>query len=91
MDTNGNGGNSGGNAVGTQTGTIGSNSDEVNDALSQLQASVSGFVQQAQASQESLIAVINQMSQQLQATNSKVQQNSALIERLSNWISSNRR
>jgi len=65
--------------------------DEVNDALRQLQASVSGFVQEAQASMESLIALVNQMSQQLQATNSKVQQNSALIERLSSWIGSNRR
>ena len=65
--------------------------DEVNDALRQLQASVSGFVQEAQASMESLIALANQMSQQLQATNSKVQQNTTLIERLSSWIGSNRR
>jgi hypothetical protein len=31
------------------------------------------------------------MGQQLRATDSKVQQNAALIERLSNWIAGNRR
>ena len=86
MDTGVNNGNSGGNAVGTQTGTAGSNPDDVNDALSQLQATVSGFAQEAQASTESLMALVNQMGQQLQATDSKVQQNAALIEKLSSWI-----
>jgi hypothetical protein len=65
MDTNVNNGNSGDNPDGTQTGTTDSNPDEVNDALRQLQATVSGFVQEAQASAESLIALVNQMSQQL--------------------------
>jgi len=66
--------NSGANTVGTQTGTPGSSSDEVNDALRQLQASVSDFVQEAQASTESLIAPVSQMSQQFRATDSQVQQ-----------------
>jgi signal transduction histidine kinase len=90
MDTNANSGNSGANAVGTQTGTTVSNSDEVNDALRQLQATVSAFVQEAQGSTERLIALVNQMSQQLRATDSKMQQNAALIERLSSWSASNR-
>ena len=90
MDTNLNNGNSGGNAVGTQTGTTGSNPDEVNDALGQLQATISGFVQEAQASTESLVALVNQMSKQLRAIDSKAQQSAALIERLSSWIASNR-
>jgi ABC-type transporter Mla subunit MlaD len=90
MDTNVNNESSGANAVGTQTGTPGSNPDDVNDALRQLQATVSAFVQEAQAITESLIARDNQMSQQLRATDSKVQQSAALIERLSSWIESNR-
>jgi hypothetical protein len=83
MDTNVNNGNSGDDPDGTQTGTTDSNPDEVNDALRQLQATVSGFVQEAQASAESLI-------QQLRATDSTVQQNAALIERLSSWTANNR-
>jgi hypothetical protein len=91
MDANVNSGNSGGNAVGTQAGTTGSNPDEINDALGQLQATVSGFVQEVQASIESLIERDNQRSQQLRATDSKVQQHATLIERLSSWIADNRR
>ena len=91
MDTNVNNKNSAGNALGAQTGSTGSNPDDVTDALRQLQATLSGFVQEAQASQESLIALMNQTGQQLQATDSKVQQNAALIERLSSWIAGNRR
>jgi hypothetical protein len=91
MDANVENGNSGGNAVGTQTGAAGSNPDEINDALGQLQATVSGFVQEAQASIESLIERDNQRSRQLRATDSKVQQHASLIERLSGWIADNRR
>jgi ABC-type transporter Mla subunit MlaD len=90
MDTSVNNGNSGGNSVGTQTGSTGSNPDDVNDALSQLQATVSDFAQEAQAGTESLIALVNQMGQQLQATDSKVQQNATLIDRLSSWIANYR-
>jgi ABC-type transporter Mla subunit MlaD len=93
MDTNVNNGNSAGNSVGTQTETAGSSPDEVNAALAQLQATVSGFVQEAQAStekMENLIAHVNQMSRQLRATDSKTQQSAALIEKLSRWITSNR-
>jgi hypothetical protein len=85
-----NNGNSGDNAVGTQMGMTGSNPDEVNDALSQLQATVSDFAQETQAGTESLIALVNPMGQQLQATDSKVQQNATLIDRLSNWIANYR-
>jgi len=60
-------------------------------AALRLQASVSSFAQQAQASQETLIALMSQMSQQLQATDSKVEQNARQIERLSSWITDNRR
>jgi hypothetical protein len=91
MDTNENTENSSDGSVGGQAGSAGSNPEEVNDAARQLQASVSSFLQEAQANQESLIALINQMGQQLRATDSKVQQNAALIERLSNWIAGNRR
>jgi len=52
MDTNVNNENSAGNALGAQTGSTGSNPDDVTDALRQLQATLSGFVQQAQAIQE---------------------------------------
>jgi hypothetical protein len=90
MDTNVNNRNSRGNAVGAQTGSTGSNPDEVNNALGQLQTTLSDFVQEAQSSTKSLIALVNQMSQQLRAADSKAQQNAALIERLSSRIASNR-
>jgi len=52
MDTTVNNQNSAGDTVATQTGSTGSNPDDVTDALRQLQATLSGFVQQAQAIQE---------------------------------------
>jgi ABC-type transporter Mla subunit MlaD len=91
MDTNISNGNSGGNAVGIQTGTTGSDPDELNDALGRLQATVSDFVQEFQASVEGHIARDNQMSQQLRANDSKLERNAAQIERLSSWIENNRR
>ena len=89
MDTNIS--NSSDSAVPAQTPPPEVNSSNVNNAAQQLETSVSRFSQGAQRNQESLIALIKQVSEQLRAIDAKAQKNSAELEKQKNWILNNRR
>jgi hypothetical protein len=82
---------SNGGAAGAQTTTVETNSDEVNDMAHQVEADVSNFEQQDDRNQQGLTALLQQMSQQLQAVNAQVQKDGTQIERLESWVKSNRR
>lgn len=78
--------NSDGEAMAAQTAPAEIDSDQVHDAAGRLQASVSGFAQEDEGYQGSLVAVIKQAGAQLGATNAKVQGNRAEIEKLASRI-----
>jgi hypothetical protein len=86
MDTHNNNSNSNEEAVGAQSAPAEINSGKVNDAAQQLQAAVSSFAQETQRNQESLIALIKQMSDQLRSTDAKGRADRAQIDKLASQI-----
>ena len=73
-------------AIGGQTAPAEPNPGEVHDAAQQMQESVSRFSQEDQSYQENLVTGIKQVSGQLRATDAKVQQNRADIDKLGSRI-----
>jgi hypothetical protein len=78
-------------ATGSQTASAEIDPGKVRDAAVQLQASVSRFAQEAETNQQSLVALIQQVSGQLQTIGAEVQKDRAQIDKLTSWIGSNRR
>jgi hypothetical protein len=78
-------------ATGAQTAPGELESDQVHDAAERLQASVSDFAREDEEQQQSLLTAMKRTAAQLRTTDAKMEENSAKIDKLANWIEDNRR
>lgn len=86
METGENDGNSDDEAMGAQAAQAEIVPDQAHDAAGQLQASVSRFAQEDEGNLQSFVTVIKQVGAQLRATDAKVRQNRAAIDKLASQI-----
>ena len=79
MESDKNDGNFSEQAVGAQSAPAEMNTDKVYDAAQQFEASISRFAQEARGNQQSVIALIRQVSEQQRTTDPKVQKSHGQI------------
>ena len=86
MDTDNNDSNSNEEAVDAQSAPTEMNSGKVNDMAQQMEAAVTSSEEEDQRNQESIIAVLKQVSDEVRTNDAKRQADRAQMDKLADWI-----